>query len=456
MFGYLRGLWTKICEISASSLLTYILFCVFGVGSWLAINGIWAEQSVLVVSLPECYDLPVILAVVTQIANIGPIFYTVIKCILSRCSVRVLHIEIVAVYVLLGIGLVACILLSLMWNKTLYVLGAHHSVGLILLTFFLALVDCTSTLVFIPFMKHFPAIFISALYIGEGMSGIVPSIVALSQGFVNDSIDCTRRYVGVETLGINFSPNVYFIFLAFLTIVCGLAFTAIITLPAVRQQMIPTSISLTMHEGSPSYSQTDSASSKLIEDSRLSEEEVTESRETRERCLDTPDDDTAGIVGSPLLQSDRNHITEKVYISRHLRQHSNVRNYFISDTYVGRLLAIVWNNLLLFVCMFILNFVSNGTVPSISAFIFKPYGNTVYNLAINLGILAFPLSTLLYVFISHKSKSVIALLTSIVSLLGIYLLVVAIQPILKDHITGKIIVVSCLCDIIYTCSTHLS
>lgn len=419
----------------------------------MAINGIWGELSILVVSLPECYDLPAVLTVVIQLANVGPIIYVVLKSILRRCSVKTMTIEIAAVYVLVSIGLVSCILLSLTWDKTA-VIGRTHSVALIVLTFCLALVDCTSTLVFIPFMKYFPARYISALYIGEGMSGVLPSAVALSQGFVNNSLVCVETYPGIRELGINFSPNVYFIFLASLTVLCGLAFSAIITLPASRYQIIPSSMAVLTHDKSV-VSPTDSGVTTTTKDSDDSDpEEEGQSGETwsegkgNQECsytsFDRGNTTHSEDDGSPLMS--HGHSAKKCLTSN-TQSHliSRLLPFCCGNIYLARLMCIAWNNILLLFCMFVLNFTSNGALPAISTFIFKPYGNTVYHIAINLGIIISPLATLLFVFLSHKSRTVVVVLTAIACFLGIYLLVMALltpNPLLKSYVAGKIIIVS--------------
>ena len=423
-------------SLSVSNFLTFFLFSVFGVGSWLAVNGIWAELSVLVVSLPECYDLPAVFSVVIQLANVGPILYTFVRFCLVRCSFRPMVVEIGAVYTLVCVGILSCVALSFVWDRTAVIAGDRHSVALIALTFTLALVDCTSSLVFIPFMKHFPACYISALFIGEGMSGVLPSVAALSQGFVNDSLDCANHYLGVRELGINFSPNVYFMYVGCLIVLCGLAFTAIITLPVVRQQMLPTTVLVSIKDGSPHVNSPthNSSSSRFGDNSRLSSEEVTESREERERLTRERDI-------SPLLNSsgDESGTLEPT------QWHSNSPSFTNTSAYLSRLSSVAWNNVSLLVCMFVLNFVSNGALTAVSAFVFKPYGNTVYTVAINLGILSGPLITVFYVFVSHKSRDVVVVLTSISTLLGLYLLVMGTfspDPLLKHHTTGKTLIVS--------------
>ena len=59
-------------------LLIYLLVTLFGCGSWVAMNGIWVELPNLVPNLPEGWTLPSYLAVICQLANVGPITYTVL------------------------------------------------------------------------------------------------------------------------------------------------------------------------------------------------------------------------------------------------------------------------------------------------------------------------------------------------------------------------------------------
>ena len=49
-------------------------------------------------------------------------------------------------------------------------------------TFFLALVDCTSSVTFLPFMSRLPTYYLTTFFVGEGLSGLLPALVALAQG----------------------------------------------------------------------------------------------------------------------------------------------------------------------------------------------------------------------------------------------------------------------------------
>ncbi|XP_050999495.1 solute carrier family 52, riboflavin transporter, member 3 isoform X2 [Acomys russatus] len=157
--------------------LTHLLVCVFGMGSWVAINGLWVELPLLVTELPEGWYLPSYLTVVIQLANIGPLLVTLLHRFQPGCLS-----EVPVIFLILGIGTAACILLAFLWNMTSWIQGGHHSVAFIILTFFLALVDCTSSVTFLPFMSQLPTYYLTTFFIGEGLSGLLPALVALVQG----------------------------------------------------------------------------------------------------------------------------------------------------------------------------------------------------------------------------------------------------------------------------------
>lgn len=404
--------------------LTYLLFCVFGIGSWVAINGVWSESPTLVHIVPECEKLPAVLVVVIQLANIGPLTYVAVKYIFRRR--KQLHLEIVTVFILVAVGIIACVLLALFWSKTANIFGSSHSVALIVLTFVLALVDCTSSVVFIPFMKHFPAVYISGLYIGEGLSGVLPSVVALIQGPVNSSIGCTKNYTGYETLGIRFSPSVFFVFLAIMLVLCGLAFLAINVLPMVRKHMITQEPHTTMDTSSPAQEPQGHFMVDKEAEPQQSDSET-----------ELSDNDTDEV--SPFVSPDEQPEGLSVHISEHNPSVQSPQTHRLS---VRSVLSIVWSNLSILICLALINFLTNGALSSISSFIFLPYGNTVYHVAINLSLLANPIASL-FALVPLKSRSVTALLTAAACLLGVYELVVALlspNPPLKDTVGGPIIV----------------
>ena len=57
------------------------LAVVFGMASWVSVNGLWVELPVLVSVLPESWALASYLSVIVQIANLGPISYALLRSV---------------------------------------------------------------------------------------------------------------------------------------------------------------------------------------------------------------------------------------------------------------------------------------------------------------------------------------------------------------------------------------
>ena len=410
--------------------LTFFLICVFGMGSWVAVDGVWSEISILVLSLPECEKLPAMLVVIIQLANICIPIYVAVKYIFRR---KQPHFEIATVFVLVAVGIIACVLLALFWSKTANIFGSPHSVALIVLTFVLALVDCTSTVVFIPFMKHFPAVYMSGLYIGEGLSGVLPSVVALIQGSVNNSIGCTKNYTDYEALGIRFSPNVFFVFLAIMLLLCGLAFLAINILPMVRKHVITQE----PHTVLDTSSAAQQSQEHTVVDKESKAKKVEQQQSDSEVELSDDETDELSHFVTPDGQSE----DPSVHISE---RNTSIQSPQTHQPSVRSVLSMVWSNLSILLCMVLINFLTYGSLNSISSFIFLPYGNTVYHAAINLVPFVVSLASL-FALIPPKSRSVTAILTAAACLLAVYELVVALlspNPPLKGTIGGSILIVS--------------
>lgn len=177
--------------------LVHLLVCVFGMGSWVAINGLWVELPLLVMELPEGWHLPSYLTVVIQLANIGPLLVTLLHRFRPGCLS-----EVPIIFTILTVGTGTCVLFAFVWNMTSRVLNGHHSIAFIVLTFFLALVDCTSSVTFLPFMSRLPSYYLTTFFVGEGFSGLLPALVALAQGSgittcvnVTESLDATSSPV---------------------------------------------------------------------------------------------------------------------------------------------------------------------------------------------------------------------------------------------------------------------
>ncbi|XP_076826619.1 solute carrier family 52, riboflavin transporter, member 3-B [Brachyhypopomus gauderio] len=228
------------------SLLTHVLSCLFGIGSWVAINGMWVELPLMVHVIPEKWHLPSYLTVIIQLANIGPLFIT----LMHRFKPGSLD-ERPIVYAIVVVGVLANFLLAFLWEHTLVLGGSAHSVALLSLTFLLSVVDCTSSVTFLPFMMRLEPQYLTTYFIGEGLSGLIPALVALVQGVgvmhcknatskVNFSMENSTWESNGELQAYyqpaNFTTQTFFLFLSAMMAVCLAAFLMLNHHPAVPHE----------------------------------------------------------------------------------------------------------------------------------------------------------------------------------------------------------------------------
>eukprot|EP00048_Salpingoeca_helianthica_P024892 m.36209 g.36209 ORF g.36209 m.36209 type:complete len:482 (+) comp9647_c0_seq1:92-1537(+) len=177
----------------------FALVVCYGVGAWVTINGLFSELPLIVEKLPEGWATASYLTLVIQIANIGPVIYVLVEKHVSLFSANL---------AVLLLGAVSMILLAFLWDTTSDVGGERHSVPLLVLSFAAALADCTTSLLFWPFLGRFPSPYAAALSTGEGLSGLLAAALSWIQGAPND--------------GLLFSPMVFFFLLAAM-LLCSLA-----------------------------------------------------------------------------------------------------------------------------------------------------------------------------------------------------------------------------------------
>ncbi|KAG7216017.1 hypothetical protein INR49_003539 [Caranx melampygus] len=372
------------------ALLVHLLACAFGLGSWVAVNGLWVELPLIVNTLPEGWELPSYLTVIIQLANLGPLLVTLMH---KLCPGRLK--EHVVIYSILSIGILSCILLAFFWDKTTIVAGASHSTAFFIITFFLSLVDCTSSVTFLPFMMQLPAKYITTYFIGEGLSGFIPGVVALAQGVgiakcVNSS---TGNHTGdnmwslhTEYLPPNFSTEVFFFFLAAMMSLSLAAFVALNRLPRTfelsTENLVPEDTVASVSSG-----------------------------------LDNPGADTDGkgvkgqvegeaAQGRPLLPAPKHSMYQLSFI------------YFM----------VVW-----------VNGATNGLLPSVQTYSCMPYGNLAYHLSAALASVANPVACTI-----AMSLVFLGVLTALGTAFGSYNMAMAAMspcPLLQGSVLGEVIIV---------------
>lgn len=319
-----------------------------------------------------------------QVANVGPIAYSVLRTL--RPGLRPASV----VYGLLSLGCVASLLLALLWQKTSWIDGVEHSTALLFLVFLLALVDCTSSVLFLPYMAVWREIYLSSYLVGEGLSGLLPALMALAQG-VGGNSKCENvtkynetynfTYTEMEPVSLNprFSVTAFFFFLMAMMVASCLAFTLLEHLPNIR-----------------------------------AERAVTPSPNNSVAELDTSRSNTQLMSNSGGLK------TEKETMSSHV--------------YWLMLVGQAW------ACS-----LTNGVLPSIQSFSCGAYGNVAYHLAVTLASLANPVAALMTLLLPRGKRWLLTMLGLFGTFLAGYIMATAVlspHPPLMGTAAGEALVVS--------------
>ncbi|XP_028904570.1 solute carrier family 52, riboflavin transporter, member 3 [Ornithorhynchus anatinus] len=369
------------------SLLTHVLVCAFGSGSWVAINGLWVELPLLVPELPEGWALPSYLTVVTQLANAGPLALALAHRLLRPAGLP----EVALIAALLALGCTSCLLLAFLWRETSAVGRTRHSTAFLTLTFLLALVDCTSSVTFLPFMARFRPAYLTSYFVGEGLSGTLPALVALAQG--SGQVVCVGgNATGNATAGpearylpANFSPAVFFGLLAALMGICLAAFLLL-----ARRAEAPGSSTQDLLAGQVTLSAF--------------------------RELDAPG--RGAPDGDPGVREDG----EDKVAARSLPRLA----------FIYALVALV-------------NSLTNGVLPSVQTYSCMAYGARAYHLAASLSSTANPLACLVAMFLPSRSLVKLGFITLAGTTFAAYNMAMAVMspcPLLQGSKWGEVVIVA--------------
>lgn len=373
-------------KFSQRNVLVDVFAVLFGIGTWIGINSTYLQLPLLVANAPEGWALPSYIVIVIQLANLGPILYTVIqKYSPSKMNDSYL------IYGLYFIGAVGALLMALFYDKTLMVAGVERSVPMLIVVFLLALVGCTSSVLYMPYMGRFRDIYLITYLIGEGLSGFLPSIVALIQGVGGNgecvpSANSTAEDPQFElyTPSPRFGSFEFFLFVFAVFLVSGIAFLFLDKSKISKREYAAVVIRNGNHY----------------------------EYEEKDRYSDVP----MSATGTEDLQAET-----KLSLT--------MNQYY----YLVVLLTVV--------CMF-----GNGVFPSIQSYSCLPYGNIAYHLTVTLSSIANPLACFLAVFFPMKSVRGITLWFLLGAAIGVYGLTTAVMsptPPLLDSVWGDILVVSC-------------
>ncbi|KAM4687939.1 solute carrier family 52, riboflavin transporter, member 3-B-like [Discoglossus pictus] len=373
------------------SIIVHVLICFFGLGSWVAINGVWVELPLLVPHAPEGWELPSYLTLLIQFANIGPLAVT-----LTHKFHPGLLKEGLVIYVLLGVGILACLLLAFLWQETSLVGTSRRSTALLALIFFLALVDCTSSVTFLPYMTRLRPDYLTSYFIGEGMSGLMPALLALGQGVGVVSCVPINRTVanGAEVNGTliavyapaRFPVWGFFLFLASMMGTCLLAFTILNKIPLERGHREP--------------------------------------GEAMKQTRAEKDSWSNGVEQKPMMGEEGD------------------QERRVSQTGAGKY---SWGErLFIFLVLAWANALTNSVLPAVQSYSCMPYGDHIYHLAAVFAAMANPLACGIAMYLPDRSLVKMGILTVMGTAMACYIMSMAslspCPPLLHNYIGGTLIV----------------
>lgn len=423
-----------ICRrLSNRKLLVDILAILFGISAWISINGMYVQLPLMVQSQPEGWNLPSYLSVIIQIANVGPILYSVSQKLFPG---RVKDSWII--YAILILGTSASLMMALFYYKTSLVGGSEHSTALFVLTFFSALVGCTSSVLFMPFMGNFLEIYLISYFIGEGLSGFLPSAVALIQGVGGNPVCVPESENSTVTVPYTepprFSSEAFFFFLFVMMTLSTIAFFLLNNMRYCQSertdsQTRPRALSLknsqTVEGSRNNRAPIRGAVFTIGEDvdALMIHPETSNIHPKLPASNDNSDRlGSAGVKSGVAITTVSQPSTDKQLSS--LTQH----------VYIYFLVLAAW------VCMF-----GNGIFPSIQSYSCLPYGNVAYHLSVTLGSMANPVACFLAFFYPYSSVRMISLLTLLSVVFTGYIMAMSLlspAPPLVNTAGGEFLVVS--------------
>ena len=413
---------------SLHTILFHVLFAIFGTGSWLAINGIFAELSFLVQTAPESWNLASGLSLTIQLGNILPFIYVVLGQV---CNLKVR--ENYVIYFILAVGCVSSVLLAFLWDRTLEIGGQSHSFYLFLFTLTLAAVDCTSSVTYFPFLAKFPEKFVVSLMIGEGLSGLIPSVLALIQdgGTVKmtstaappddsflvelngSTLEPTSNSTYCYTQS-KFSEKVFFLMMFVLFFISGVAFFLLNVLSP------PASASKRKTCQSGGSNRSESSNEGDYEE-QAGEEEQEKKLLSRNGVLKPPHVVIQGVevphsdlTTLELARDAEDADDDKLQCETITSSPTTSSTSSILHSLAG--IQLTATDVCHYSFLFIVCFLFNGALPSISTYILMPYGNEEMLIVSNIGNIANPLTCIVMMFLPLTTSLLVSSFSSILTL----------------------------------------
>ncbi|KAI6222569.1 Riboflavin transporter [Aphelenchoides besseyi] len=206
---------------SSANPLIYLLVVWFASAPLLGNFSTFIEVSILTQQLPEGWNLTSVLIVVIQISSIGPLIFMILD---RYFKIPIRHGLVIQVALI--VSALMYIPLIFAWNSTIFLFGTQHSIVLISSIFVMGMIAIGSDIIFMPFMMSFDSVYLSAYFIGIGVSSLLPSLLSIAQG--TSSYRChlnvTTGVMEPQFASPRFSVNVFYTIIFVWVCGAGLSF----------------------------------------------------------------------------------------------------------------------------------------------------------------------------------------------------------------------------------------
>ncbi|CAK9304965.1 unnamed protein product [Gordionus sp. m RMFG-2023] len=393
-------------------IVNYVLIVIFGISSWISVNSVWVELPVFVNALPEKWALPSYFSIIIQLANLIILLSTAgfnlfKKYRSHRSSTLMIDINnniinetkrhsninwhASAIYAVLILQLSVVMATPFRWDQLTLVAGSSRSVSLLILLFFMALANCSSSILFMPFMSTFPApAYVTAYYLGSGLSGLLPSFLSLAQGIgemnghnlylhYTHNLSITRQadnhtFRVPSTLKPRFGISTFFGIILAVLLISAFAFYALSWRRIIERRLRVANFTETASE------------SKDMNDVNF---------QSSEKSIKMGDDNQQLV---PEISTSINRInspsSDQVPVNTHTSS-TAVSYKFGPDG--QRVPTTLTCSILLFL-LACLSALDNGVIPSIQSYAALPYGNMAFHLSVSLSSLSNPLACFMAFF----------------------------------------------------------
>lgn len=388
-------------RVKCGRAIIHLLVILFGVSTWIGVNGIFIELPLLVGVAPEGWNLPAYIVIVAQSANVGPAIYALLynrKYQLNESS---------CILCLLCSQVLAMGLLVFFYDRTTVIGGERRSLALLVSVFFSALVGCFSSVLFMPYLRDFDDVYIVSYFVGEGLSGVLPSVIALIQG-VGERAACNIPLTNT-TISLNsdlrFSGHYYFLFLTLVLVLSLIAFIVLRYSPFIQ------------------------SNKKLRDPNSLIQ--------TRVRLVDYKRRNESDVTVN-VYSIDNTQSIDRISVKENEMANSSP---FDKATSLP-----VFRKIYLYSLIGICCFFSNGFLPSIQSYSCLPYGHLAYQLSIVCAQFVNPLACFLTIWIMVSDIKIINCLSLVCLIAGCYVTCIALlsptPPLQKSTIGVGLIVLS--------------